>query len=90
MPLASYRGIAHVVRTSLSGTRHELVLVHPLRAHRILLCMADRISEAELAHAARILRLPVIAASDLYAWPMLARLHRPVTAAQSAPAVQAV
>lgn len=89
LPLASYCGIAHVVRTTLMGTRHELVLVHPLRAHQILLCAADKISESELAHAARSLRLPAIAASDLYAWPRLARVRRPVVISQPAPVAQA-
>jgi hypothetical protein len=28
-PLDAYRGIAHRVRTTVSGIRHELVLVHP-------------------------------------------------------------
>ena len=30
-PLASFTGVAHHVRASLSGTRHELILVHPTR-----------------------------------------------------------
>ena len=31
-PLAEFRGIAHHVRSTLSGVRHELILVHPSRA----------------------------------------------------------
>lgn len=69
LPLTAYRGVAHVVRTSLSGARHELVLVHPVRNRRILLCAADKLSETDLDQASRVLNLPLLPANDLYRWP---------------------
>jgi hypothetical protein len=72
LPLSAYRGVAHVVRTSLSGARHELVLVHPSRSRRILLCTSDKLSETDLDQASRLLSLPLVPANDLYRWPSLA------------------
>ncbi len=47
-PLSAYRGIAHHVRSSLSGTRHELLLIHPDHACSLLLRAADKIGQAEV------------------------------------------
>lgn len=87
LPLSAYAGITHMVRTSLSGTRHELVLVHPVRAYRVLLCTSDQLTEADLAGAARLLRLPLLPAGDLYRWsaspsaPLSTPLARPLAQA---------
>lgn len=72
LPLSAYRGVAHVVRTSLSGARHELVLVHTSRNRRVLLCASDKLSETDLDQASRLLSLPLVPANDLYRWPSLA------------------
>ncbi len=66
VPLEDYQGLAHVVRTSLSGSRHELVLVHTERSRDVLLKAGERLTEADIAHAAALLRVPVIAAKELY------------------------
>ena len=47
-PLSAYRGIAHHVRSSLSGTRHELLLIHPDPACSLLLRAADNIGQTEI------------------------------------------
>lgn len=62
LELSQFEGLAHVVRTSLSGTRHELLLVHPERARHVLLWAADSLSEEDVARVARLLRLPVLPA----------------------------
>lgn len=65
-PLAGYRGIAHHVRASLAGVRHELILVHPERSKCVLLSVAPRTSQSEVDHAAALLGQPVIPPSELY------------------------
>jgi len=69
LPLTAYRGVAHVVRTSLSGARHELVLVHPSRRRQVLLCASEKLSDTDLDRASRLLSLPLVPANDLYRWP---------------------
>jgi hypothetical protein len=66
-PLASYRGVAHHIRSSLAGTRHELVLVHSDAQRSVLLATADQISDADIARMTRLLRLPQVPASEMYA-----------------------
>jgi hypothetical protein len=56
-PLASYTGLRHGVRTSLSGTRHELVLDHPEASKSVLLMVSEHIGDAEIAHFTRLLGL---------------------------------
>ncbi len=53
-PLASYTGIAHHVRASLSGSRHELMLVHPERSRSVLLMISEHISEADIQRFSRL------------------------------------
>ncbi len=62
-PLASYTGIAHQVRASLSGSRHELILVHPERSRSVLLMISEHISEADIQRFSRLLALPQIPSS---------------------------
>lgn len=64
-PLDAYKGIAHRVRTTVSGIHHELVLVHP-DARRDVVIALDRM-EAAVSPASMIARLglPEIAAGDL-------------------------
>ncbi len=65
-PLASYAGLTHHVRASLSGTRHELILVHRNRKKSILLRLADHISQSEVDRLATLLGCEEIPARELY------------------------
>jgi hypothetical protein len=66
VPLASYSGIAHHVRASLSGLRHELILVHEDPSRNVLVAVADRIPQATLDRAKTLLGLPEVPAKTLY------------------------
>lgn len=76
VPLASFAGVAHHIRASLSGTRHELILVHPTRDKSVLLSLADTLSQTEVDRVANLLGHKEIPASSLYRfegmWPRLA------------------
>jgi hypothetical protein len=61
-PLAEFTGLAHHVRTTLSGVRHELILVHPSREGSMVLLSAHAIGQATIDEAARLFRLPQIPA----------------------------
>ncbi len=65
-PLSAFRGVAHHMRSSLSGTRHELVLVHPDASRSVLLMAADHITEIEINRMTRLLNLPQVAPAELY------------------------
>lgn len=72
-PLAQYRGITHHTRSSLSGTRHEIILVHPQREKSILLCVAAKTSQGEVDRICALLGQSQVPASELYRfnglWP---------------------
>jgi hypothetical protein len=74
-PLASFAGVAHHVRTSLSGTRHELILVHPEREKSVLLCVAARTSQSEVDRVAGLLGHKQVPPGELYRfkglWPRM-------------------
>lgn len=65
-PVCAYVGVAHRVTTSLSGTRHELMLVHPTPARSILLATATKIGQTEIDSVARLLGCREIAAPAPY------------------------
>lgn len=69
-PLTDYAGIAHHVRTSLSGTRHELILVNKDAKKNVLIAVADRIPQAMLDRATTLLKLPEVPARALYDRPI--------------------
>ncbi len=73
-PLSSYIGIAHHVRTTQAGPRHELVLVHPDARRHVTVAMAGRISKAELERAAATLAMVEVPAHLLYRLPRLPSL----------------
>lgn len=64
-PIDAYSGIAHRIRTTLSGIHHELVLVHP-DARRDVVIALDRLEPA-VTPASMIARigLPEIAAGGI-------------------------
>jgi hypothetical protein len=86
-PLRAYEGVVHRVHTTLSGARHEMVLMHADPSLSVLLAVADRISEATVERAAMQLGLPVISGRtwQLPAWklPIFARRPRGLTEAQA-------
>lgn len=65
-PLSSYVGLAHHLRASLSGTRHELILVHPEKPKSVLISIADILPESEVQRVATLLGQKVIPSSELY------------------------
>jgi hypothetical protein len=66
-PLAEFRGLAHLVRaTTLSGVRHELLLVHRDRHRTVRIHAADRISQSTIDLATRLLKLPQVPAQELF------------------------
>lgn len=68
-PLANYAGLAHHIRTSLSGVRHEIVLVHREPGRTVLLAEMPRLLQSELDTMAAALRLPIVPASTIYSKP---------------------
>ncbi len=65
-PLAEFRGVAHHIRATLSGVRHELILVHPTRDRSVLLHSADAIAQSTIDRATALLRLQQVPAHELY------------------------
>lgn len=65
-PLLAYEGIAHHVRSSLSGLRHEAILVHPKRSRSLILYVAEHISDKEISVLCATLGMPRVATSRLY------------------------
>ena len=74
-PRNAFSGITHHVRASLSGTRHELILVHPTREKSLLLSLADKMSQSEVDRVAALLSCKEIPPSELYRlkalWPRI-------------------
>jgi hypothetical protein len=66
-PLANYDGLTHRVKSSLSGTRHELILVHPNASRSVLLRASARISQSEIETTAALFGCPEIAPRVIYA-----------------------
>ncbi len=68
-------GVVHHVRASLSGTRHELILVHPQREKSVLLSLADKMPQSEVDRVAALLGQKVVPPSELYRfkalWPRI-------------------
>lgn len=65
-PISSYAGVAHHIRASLSGTRHEIVLVHERPAHDVLLFVSPRAPSVAPADMAHQLGLSEIEAKQMY------------------------
>lgn len=68
-PLADYAGIAHNVRASLSGYRHELILVHRDPAKCVLVSTTDRLSHVTFERAKQLLQLPEVPVRGAIAAP---------------------
>ncbi len=65
-PISEFAGVAHHLRSSLSGIRHELVLVHPERRRSLILRVSEKISERDLDDMRRLLLTPEVAPLALY------------------------
>ncbi len=59
-PLTAYAGLTRRVRSSLSGARQELVLVHQRSSRSVILQRAPQISQETVEHAARLFALAEI------------------------------
>ncbi len=78
-PLANYTGVAHNIRTSLSGARHEVILVHAVRSKSVILQIADRIAQSHIDSWCSLTGLPEIHAKALHQ-PRPFRPRAPVAA----------
>lgn len=65
-PLGSYTGVAHHIRASMSGIRHELILVHSNPQRSVLVAIAPRFSQSEIDAAASLLGRPEVSSRLLY------------------------
>ena len=54
--VSEFLGVAPYLRASLSGVRHELILIHPERQRSILVAMAPRLMQSEVDQVASALR----------------------------------
>jgi hypothetical protein len=84
VPRSDFAGLTHHVRASLSGTRHELILVHPEREKSLLLSLAPRMLQSEVDRVAAMLGCKEIPPSELYRFGL--RLPRTVLPAWRNPA----
>jgi hypothetical protein len=64
-PLDAYRGISHRVRTTLSGVRHEIVLVHPDVRRDVVIALDRMEPPVTLASMIARLGLPEITADEM-------------------------
>ena len=87
MPLASFAGVAHHVRASLSGTRHELILVHPDREKSVLLSLAAKVAQAEVDRVAALLGHKEISPGVLYRFTGADSAHSLACMEKSGPCV---
>jgi hypothetical protein len=71
-PVSAYMGVAHRVRSSLSGVRHELVLVHQKASRSLILRSSPKISQEDVETAARLFALAEIPSREAAS---LAPLH---------------
>lgn len=65
-PLTSFHGIAHRIGTTLSGTRHEIVLVGTSAKRHVLLATAPAVTDADMNLISAALGLPRTPTSALY------------------------
>lgn len=65
-PTASFIGVTHHLRATVSGPRHEIILVHPEPGKDVLLALSSRPPADGPDHYARLLGLQVIAPRELY------------------------
>ncbi len=74
-PLEAYRGIAHRIRTTLSGVEHELVLVHPDARRDVVIALDGARADMTPANLMARIGLPEIAAGDIRRVRRVATAH---------------
>jgi hypothetical protein len=78
--LSSFVGIAHHLRASLSGTRHELILVHPERRKSVLIGVSNCMLQEDVERVAVLLGQTVVPPKEFYRlnvmWPRLPKFSR--------------
>lgn len=65
-PMPAFTGLAHHVRASVSGVRHELVLRHDDPARTVLIAVAPRFTQSEVERICGLLGVREIPARLLY------------------------
>ena len=65
-PLSRFCGVTHHIRATLSGARHEIILVHPEPGKDILLHLASRHPQEGVEHYANLLGLGEMQPKELY------------------------
>ena len=75
-PFSQFTGVTHHIRATLSGPRHEIILVHPDRNKDVLLNLSPRSPEQGAEQFARVLGLDVIHAGVLYGRRRIAAARR--------------
>ncbi len=65
-PLAEFCGVTHHIRATLSGPRHEIVLLHREPGKDVLLHLAGRHPQEGADHYARLLGLAELQPRELY------------------------
>jgi hypothetical protein len=70
-PLSDFLGVAPYLRASLSGVRHELILVHPQRARSVMIAMAPRLMQSDVDQVVSALGLKELAPQMLRQRPFL-------------------
>lgn len=66
VPLNQFCGVTHHIRATLSGPRHEIILVHPEPNKDVLLHLANRHPQEGAEHYARLLGLSEMQPKVLY------------------------
>jgi len=87
-PLSEFCGVVPYLRASLSGVRHELILLHPDRDRSVLIALADRLHQSDVDRIAGALAQPELPPRALHGRnggrapsPTLARTETPVAPA---------
>jgi hypothetical protein len=65
-PLSEFCGVTHHIRATLSGPRHEIILVHPEPEKDVLLHLTSRHPQEGADYYARLLGLPELPPRHLY------------------------
>lgn len=86
-PISDFLGLAHNVRSSLSGARHELVLVHPNPAKHVLLSIAPAMPQQHIDRVSILLGLLEIPARSILGKGRGRTIARPVTSSEVTAAI---